>query len=126
MIQLSADIDLQVVECSCRPGTEGTHACNFGRACGYLTIDGRDVGDVLIAENLAHPYVCGRYSCPRRKPWCPFEAPGERSTRLRVAAWAMPSEASEVTRSDMASRVKCVHAHTTAMNSGTRLERHKE
>jgi hypothetical protein len=26
-------------------------ACHYGRSCGYLTIDGRDVGDVLIAEN---------------------------------------------------------------------------
>ena len=56
MIQLSTDIDLQSVDCSWRPGTEGTRACNFGRACGYLTADGKDVGDVLISENLAHPY----------------------------------------------------------------------
>jgi hypothetical protein len=34
-------------------------ACNWKRACGYLTVDGRDVGDLLISENLAHPYVCG-------------------------------------------------------------------
>jgi hypothetical protein len=33
-----------------------TLACNYGRACGYLTVDGRDVGDVLIAKNLAHTY----------------------------------------------------------------------
>jgi endonuclease YncB( thermonuclease family) len=75
MIKLRDDIDLQIVECSCRPGTEGTMACNYKRACGYLTVGGQDVGDVLIAENLAHPYVCGRTSCPRRKPWCPFEGP---------------------------------------------------
>ena len=55
MIQLSNDIDLQVVDCSCRPGTAGTMARNYWRACGYLTIDGQDAGDVLIAENLAHP-----------------------------------------------------------------------
>jgi endonuclease YncB( thermonuclease family) len=72
MIRGSADIDLQVVDCSCRPGTEGTKLCNYGRACGYLTVDGQDVGDVLIAENLAHPLVCGKYSCPRRKSWCPL------------------------------------------------------
>jgi endonuclease YncB( thermonuclease family) len=71
MIQNSGDIDLQIVDCSCRPGTAGTMACNYGRACGYLTIDGQDVGDVLIAENLAHPLVCGKYSCPRRQTWCP-------------------------------------------------------
>jgi endonuclease YncB( thermonuclease family) len=72
MIQLSDDIDLQIVECSCRPGTAGTMACNYGRACGYLMVDGQDVGDVLIAENLAHPLVCGKYSCPRRQSWCPL------------------------------------------------------
>jgi endonuclease YncB( thermonuclease family) len=72
MIKLSADIDLQIVECSCRPGTEGKMACNYKRACGYLTVDGKDVGDVLIAENLAHPYTCGKYSCPRRQSWCPL------------------------------------------------------
>jgi endonuclease YncB( thermonuclease family) len=71
MIQNSDDIDLQIVDCSCRPGTQGTMACNYRRACGYLTIDGQDVGDVLIAENLAHPLMCGKYSCPRRQSWCP-------------------------------------------------------
>jgi endonuclease YncB( thermonuclease family) len=77
MIQISEDIDLQIVQCSCRSGTEGTRACNWGRACGYLTVDGRDVGDVLIAGRLAHPYVCGHYSCPKRAPWCPFYDSGE-------------------------------------------------
>jgi endonuclease YncB( thermonuclease family) len=72
MIQLSTDIDLQIVDCSCRPGTAGTKACNYGRACGYLTVDGQDVGDVLIAENLAHPLACGKYSCPKRQSWCPL------------------------------------------------------
>jgi endonuclease YncB( thermonuclease family) len=75
MIQNSDDIDLQIVDCSCRPGTAGTMACNYGRACGYLTVDGQDVGDVLIAENLAHPLVCGKYSCPRRQTWCPLVPP---------------------------------------------------
>ena len=77
MIQMSNDIDLQIVDCSCRPGTAGTMACNYGRACGYLTIDGQDAGDVLIAENLAHPLMCGKYSCPRRQSWCPL-VPGTR------------------------------------------------
>jgi endonuclease YncB( thermonuclease family) len=72
MIQISNDVDLQLVECSCRPGTEGTKACNYGRACGYLTIDGQDAGDILITENLAHSLVCGKYSCPKRQPWCPL------------------------------------------------------
>ena len=73
IIRADDDIDLQVIECSCRPGTEGTRWCNHGRACGYLTVNGRNVGDLLVAENLAHPLVCGQFSCPQRKAWCPFE-----------------------------------------------------
>jgi endonuclease YncB( thermonuclease family) len=74
IIRNAEDIDLEVIECSCRPGTEGTRACHRGGACGYLTVDGRDVGDVLIAENLAHAFVCERFSCQRPRPWCPFES----------------------------------------------------
>jgi micrococcal nuclease len=83
MIKMGDDIDLQIVECSCRPGTEGTMACNYKRACGYLTVDGQDVGNVLIAESLAHPLVCGKYSCPRRKPGCPPvpDAAGDREIK---------------------------------------------
>jgi endonuclease YncB( thermonuclease family) len=76
MIRNSEDIDLQIVDCSCRPGTEGTMACNYKRACGYLTVDGQDVGDVLIPENLAHPLVCWKYSCPRPQSWCPLVPDG--------------------------------------------------
>jgi endonuclease YncB( thermonuclease family) len=53
MIQLSSDIDLQIVDCSCRPGTAGTIACNYGRACGYLTIDGQDAGDVSSSRRTS-------------------------------------------------------------------------
>lgn len=28
------------IQCSCRPGTEGTPQCNYGRSCGVLTING--------------------------------------------------------------------------------------
>ena len=52
-------LDLQIVRCSCRPGTEGTQRCNYGRACGVLKARGRDVGATLITEGLARPYVCG-------------------------------------------------------------------
>src|SRR5260370_37299119 len=48
------------VACSCRPGQEGTRYCNYGRLCGSLSIGGRDVGQILTSEGLAHPYVCGR------------------------------------------------------------------
>jgi len=40
-----------------------------------LTVDGKDVGDTLIAENLAHAFVCDEYSCPKRISWCSFEGP---------------------------------------------------
>jgi hypothetical protein len=42
IIKIGEELDLQLVECSCHPGTEGTRACNWGRACGYLTVDGRE------------------------------------------------------------------------------------
>ena len=61
---------LELVPCACRPGTEGTASCNFGRSCGTLTIDGRDAGSILIAEGLARPFRCGAVSCPSRAPWC--------------------------------------------------------
>jgi endonuclease YncB( thermonuclease family) len=58
------------VACACRDGTEGTRRCNYGRLCGTLTVDGRDVGDVLIGEGLAHRYTCSGDRCPRRPGWC--------------------------------------------------------
>jgi endonuclease YncB( thermonuclease family) len=63
-------LDLERVACSCRPGTEGTPRCNYGRSCATLTSRGRDVGVALIAEGLARPFVCGRTSCPSRELWC--------------------------------------------------------
>jgi hypothetical protein len=66
----SGGLDLRLVPCACRPGTEGTPRCNYGRACGILTVGGRDVAGLLIREKLARPYYCGRTSCPRRGGWC--------------------------------------------------------
>src|SRR5262245_23545342 len=61
---------LDRVACNCRPGTEGTEQCNYGRLCARLLSDGRDVGGILISEGLARPYVCGQTGCPRRQSWC--------------------------------------------------------
>jgi endonuclease YncB( thermonuclease family) len=59
------------VACSCKPGTEGTDRCNYGRSCGILEVDGRDVGQTLIAEGLAVPFTCGPSGCPPTpRPWC--------------------------------------------------------
>ncbi len=65
-----AELDLRRVPCACPRGTEGTGQCNYGRLCGALTVGGRDVGTILIAEGLAEPYLCGSTSCPPRKSWC--------------------------------------------------------
>ena len=67
----TADLELVSVACACTPGTEGTDHCNYGRSCGTLLADGRDVGAVLISEGLAVPFVCGATSCPPTpRPWC--------------------------------------------------------
>lgn len=64
------DAVLSEVACSCRPGTAGTRDCNHGRLCGRLTIDGQDVGDILIAEGLARPYRYDWRHPPRPANWC--------------------------------------------------------
>jgi len=66
----NGNVSLELVRCACPSGTEGTEACNYGRACGVLTINGRDAGDILIAEGLARPYQCHQFACPPRGPWC--------------------------------------------------------
>lgn len=71
LLREAGSIQFQRVACSCRPGTEGTRECNYGRQCGVLSLDGRDVGRILIGEGLAVPYRCGATSCPPRPGiWC--------------------------------------------------------
>ena len=62
----SSKLDFEFVACAYQPGTEGMPSCNYGRRCGTLKAKGRDVGAVLISENLAVPT---RYP-PTPKPWC--------------------------------------------------------
>jgi endonuclease YncB( thermonuclease family) len=66
----SGGLQFTALACACPVGTEGTRRCNYGRGCGALTANGRDVGSVLISEGLARPYRCGRTSCPPRGSWC--------------------------------------------------------
>jgi endonuclease YncB( thermonuclease family) len=53
-----------------------TKDCNMGRRCGRLTVNGKDVGEILIAEGLAVPYVCQAppatksRPCPKQQSWC--------------------------------------------------------
>jgi endonuclease YncB( thermonuclease family) len=63
-------LDLKRIQCSCPAGTEGTRFCNFGRRCGKLTVNGRDVGAILIAEGLARPFRCSATRCPPISGWC--------------------------------------------------------
>jgi micrococcal nuclease len=63
-------VNLELVRCACPTGTEGTSACNFGRSCGVLRVDGRDPGNILIAEGLARAYSCQAFACPPRGSWC--------------------------------------------------------
>ena len=63
--------DFSQAACACARGTEGTDACNFGRRCGTLRVNGVDVGSTLINEHLAIRFVCGATSCPTLpRPWC--------------------------------------------------------
>jgi endonuclease YncB( thermonuclease family) len=64
-------LDFEYVECSCPAGKQGTRFCNYGRDCGTLKSNGRDVGAILIEEGLAVPFKCGATSCPKTpRPWC--------------------------------------------------------
>ena len=64
-------LEFEYVRCSCPEGTQGTSACNWGRLCGSLRANGRDVGSILIEEGLAVAFVCGATSCPKTpRPWC--------------------------------------------------------
>lgn len=70
MIAKAGYVDLTEVRCSCKPGTHGTLNCNHGRSCGRLSVDGQDVGLILIHEGLARPLHCSAESCPKQKQWC--------------------------------------------------------
>ena len=66
-----APLDFEFVACSCPAGTEKFPACNYGRRCGTLKANDRDVGAILIAEGLAVPFQCGATRCPKTpRPWC--------------------------------------------------------
>jgi endonuclease YncB( thermonuclease family) len=64
------NLDYSKVECSCKPDTAGTQWCNYGRFCGTLKSNGVDVGQILIGEELAVPFICGPTVCPKTpNPW---------------------------------------------------------
>ena len=65
----SGTLDLKEVACSCPASTIGTKKCNGGRKCGILLLNGRNIGETLIAEELAVPFNCGKTKCPKMPDW---------------------------------------------------------
>jgi endonuclease YncB( thermonuclease family) len=66
----ASDLDFEYV------GKVGVGACAWGRDCGTLKANGRDVGDLLIAARLAVPFICPGGRCPPTpRPWCTAVAP---------------------------------------------------
>jgi endonuclease YncB( thermonuclease family) len=65
----SGPLDLTEVPCSCPASIAGTKKCNHGRKCAILNLNGRNIGDTLIAEELAMPFVCGETRCPKMPDW---------------------------------------------------------
>jgi micrococcal nuclease len=64
-------LDFSPVVCPCPTATVGRLFCNFGRACGRLKSNGRDVADILVAEGLAASYSCSKAGCPKTtRLWC--------------------------------------------------------
>jgi endonuclease YncB( thermonuclease family) len=60
----AGQLDFAFVACA-------TEANNYGRRCGTLKANGKDVGAILIAEGLAVPFRCGGTRCPATpRPWC--------------------------------------------------------
>lgn len=71
LIAAAKTIDLNPVVCACAAGTQGTNRCNYGRDCAILSVDGEDVGTILMREQLAVSFVCVGARCPPTpKPWC--------------------------------------------------------
>ena len=57
MVQ-AGTLDYEPVVCSCPAGMQGTQVCNYGRDCGTLKVNGRDVVD---AERLERVEIIGHY-----------------------------------------------------------------
>lgn len=65
----SGALDLTEAACSCPASTIGTGKCNGGRKCGILLLNGKNIGETLIAEELAVPFVCAETKCPAMPNW---------------------------------------------------------
>jgi endonuclease YncB( thermonuclease family) len=76
----AGDLDYSPVACSCPSNILGRLMCRVARSCGVLKARGRDIGDILIAEGLAAPFVCEDQECSKApRPWCDSAANPSRS-----------------------------------------------
>jgi endonuclease YncB( thermonuclease family) len=65
----SGPLDLTEVRCSCSAKKLRDGTCNYHRKCAVLSLNGKNIGDTLIAEELAVRYVCSATRCPRMPDW---------------------------------------------------------
>jgi micrococcal nuclease len=63
-------LELRLIPCTCRSGTDEAPECNNGGACAQLFSYGRDIGALMIQYVLARPHVCSAGACPPRGSWC--------------------------------------------------------
>ena len=71
LITPPAKLELVVVKCSCSPKTVGTDACNYGRSCARLLVDGKDIAGLMIAGGHVVRFDCRPTFCPKLPhPWC--------------------------------------------------------
>jgi endonuclease YncB( thermonuclease family) len=65
----SGSLDLTEFPCSCSARQRREGSCNHRRKCGLLTLNGKNIGDTLIAEGLAVPFQCSRSKCQKMPVW---------------------------------------------------------
>jgi micrococcal nuclease len=46
------------------------HGSNFGRKCGIVYVNGKNIATVMVKEGFADNYWCGSAGCPKRRNWC--------------------------------------------------------
>jgi endonuclease YncB( thermonuclease family) len=69
LISDAGSLDLREVPCSRPRAKLENGTCNHGRKCGILLRDGKNIGESLIAEELAVPFVCSETRCPKMPHW---------------------------------------------------------
>jgi endonuclease YncB( thermonuclease family) len=65
----SGPLDLTELPCSCSPEKLANGTCNHGRKCAILSLNGKNIGDTLIDEELAAPFICSKTRCPKMPDW---------------------------------------------------------